>query len=263
MRWQKSIGGFRHANGYGSSPALFDELVIIANDNQDDPSLVALVRNDGRVAWRIARPNSDNSGTPVVANVAGRTQLLLNGANVVVSYDPASGKELWRVSHGCEVAANTMTFDDQCVYASGNVPEKMLMAIRADGEGDITETHVLWHTNQSNPYVASPLGCGDRLVTVLDAGTEARRKARTGVELWKRRLSGNFFSSPVFAGGHIYAASELGVTYVFDATSDKFKSIAENDVGETCMATPAISDDAIYLRTQSHLYCIRSGDNEH
>lgn len=259
IRWQEKLGGFRHANGFGASPVLYGETVIVLSDNQEDPGLVALARSDGHVVWRTERPNSDNSATPVVARVAGRDQLLVNGAKLASSYDPATGQELWHVTHECEVAANTMASDDECVYASGNVPQKMLMAIRADGSGNVTDTHVLWNLNRANPYVPSPLVIGDRLITVLDNGTVFCRESKTGDEVWKRRLSGNFFSSPVLAGGHVYVVSELGIVYVFDA-GEKFKSVAENDVGETCMATPAICDDAIYLRTTTHLVCIREGN---
>jgi outer membrane protein assembly factor BamB len=258
IRWQQKIGGFRHANGYGSSPALFGDTVILVGDNQEDAAMVALACSDGHVVWRTERPKSDNSATPVVGRVANRDQLLINGAKAIISYDPSSGCELWRVSHGCEVAANTMTFDEECVYASGNVPEKMLMAVRANGNGDVTNTHVLWNLNRSNPYVPSPLVIGDRLLTVIDNGTVLCRDARTGEETWKRRLSGNFFSSPVLAGEHVYAVSEEGVVYVFQV-GDEFVPVAENEMGDKCMATPAICGDAVYLRTATHLVCIRGG----
>lgn len=256
LRWQVKIGGFRHANGYGSSPLIYGETVILLSDNQEEPALVALARSDGHVVWQTERPHSDNSGSPIIGRIAERDQLLINGARALNSYDPATGRELWHFTHGCDVAANTIAFDKECVYASGNVPEKIVVGVRADGGGDVTDTHVLWNLNRSNPYVPSPLVVGDRLITVLDNGTVFCRDAKTGEELWKGRLSGNFFASPVFAGGHVYAVNEVGVVYVFDV-GEKLVRVAENDMGENCMATPAICGNAIYLRTASRLVCIR------
>jgi outer membrane protein assembly factor BamB len=258
VRWGQRIGAFRHANGYGSSPVLYGDYVIVSSDNQADPCLVALARIDGREVWRVKRPLSDNSATPIIGRVAQRDQLLINGARSTNSYDPATGREIWHVSHECEVVANTMTFDQDKVYASGNVPQKLVIAIRADGSGDVTNTHVLWQVNQANPYVTSPLIVDDRLLTVLDNGAVVCREPLTGKVLWKRRLGGNFFSSPVLAAGYVYAVSELGVVHVFEA-GEKFKEIAANDLAEVCMATPAICDHSIYLRTTSHLLCIRAG----
>jgi outer membrane protein assembly factor BamB len=253
--WQKRIGAYRHANGYGASPTVFESVVIIASDNQEEPCILALNRADGEVVWRIERPRSDTSATPIVATVAGRPQLLTNGANAVVSYDPATGDELWRVNHNTEVVANTMTFDAQAVYASGNVPEKHLMAIRADGRGDVSQSHVLWRLNQSNPYVPSPLICGDLLFTVLDGGSVVCREADSGKELWHKRLEGTFFSSPVVAGELIFAVNDDGATFVFRADR-QFELVAENELKERCFATPAICGGRLHIRTAENLYCI-------
>jgi outer membrane protein assembly factor BamB len=253
--WQKSLGGFQHANGYGSSPALYGHLVIAANDNELDPGLTALDRTDGHVVWHITRPSSDNSATPLVATVAGRPQLLINGANAVNSYDPATGAELWHVTHTTGVAACTMAFDDQCVFASGNVPDKLMLAVRADGQGDVTDTHILWSTHEANTYVPSPLVSGKFLFAVIDGGTAYCRDTRSGEVIWKHRLGGTFFASPVAAGDYIYATNDAGVTYVFRPT-EAFELVAQNEVGQTCFATPVILEDRLYLRTTSSLFCI-------
>jgi outer membrane protein assembly factor BamB len=148
-----------------------------------------------------------------------------------------------------------MAFDDTCVYASGNVPEKNMLCVRADGEGDVTDTHVLWQTREANTYVPSPLVSGDLLFLVLDGGIAFCREAQTGQVLWKERLGGDFSASPVLAGDYIYATSESGVTHVFRA-SRQFERIAENDLGEGTLATPAICVGQIFLRTATHLFCI-------
>jgi outer membrane protein assembly factor BamB len=253
--WRMSIGNFKHANGYGSSPVLFKDLVIAANDNEIDPSITALDRLDGHVVWKIQRPTSDNSATPIVANVAGRPQLLINGAKAAVSYDPAAGSEIWRVNHTTEVAACTMAFDDLCVYASGNVPDKLMLAIRADGHGDVSSSNILWSTSEGNTYVPSPLICGDRLFAVIDSGVAYCRDSRSGDVIWKHRLGGSFFASPVAAGEYVYATSELGVTHVF-RSADKYELVAKNDIGQACLATPVICNGQLFLRTESSLFCI-------
>lgn len=257
LLWQKRAGGYEHANGYGASPVLFQHVLIVANDNQLEPSLVALDPADGNIAWRTTRPKSDNSATPIIAFVAGRPQLLINGAMAVNSYDPATGEEIWRVAHGTEVAACTVAFDDQHVFASGNVPEKNMLCVRADGRGDVSQSHVLWKTNQLITYEPSPLAVDDYLFAVTDSGLAWCRKADTGDMIWKERLGGTFFSSPVLAAAMIYATSDTGVTHVFRA-GPQFQRLAKNDIGERCIATPALCGSRIYLRSEAHLFCIGS-----
>jgi outer membrane protein assembly factor BamB len=257
IRWQRKAGDYQHANGYGASPVVFRNLIIVANDNQIEPSLVALDRANGEIVWKTTRPKSDNSATPVVAVVAGSPQLLLNGAKRVSSYDPLRGNEIWHADHNTEVAACTMAFDDDSVYASGNVPEKNLLCVRADGRGNVTETHIDWDTNRLVPYVPSPLRVDEHLLAVTDSGLAWCRETGTGKVIWQQRLGGSFFSSPVLAGGNIYATSEAGETYIFRATAE-FELVAKNEIGEACMATPAICGGRIYLRSFQHLYCIET-----
>lgn len=258
--WQKLVGAYKHANGFGASPLLFERLVIVASDNTAEPTVAAFDRDDGHEVWRATRPSSDNSATPVVAHVGGRPQLLINGAGLVSSLDPATGDELWRVIHKTEVAACTMAFDDDCVFASGNVPEPNLLAVRATGQGDVSDSQVVWHTDNSITYVPSPLAVVDHLFTVIDSGVAIVYEKATGRVAWKRRLGGNFTSSPVLANGNVYATNEDGTTFVF-AAADSFKKIAENKLEELCLATPAICGDRAYLRTAEHLYCIEGDEN--
>jgi len=257
--WQRVVGEYKHANGLGASPVIYDQLVIVASDNTADPAIVALRAHDGSVEWRTPRKASENSATPIVAVVAGRPQLLINGAYAVNSYDPATGAELWRVEHNTEVAACTMAFDDHRVYASGNVPEPCMLGVRADGSGNVTDSHVLWRTNQSNTYVPSPLSTSGRLFVVTDTGVAFCRELETGEVLWKKRLGGNFSASPVFAGGNIYATGENGVTHVFTA-ADQYLQVAENDLEAACLASPVFCGGMLYLRTDSEIYCIGGKD---
>lgn len=255
LAWQTKIGKYQNGNGYGSSPVLYESLVIVSNDNQAEPSLVGVDGNRGTIVWRADREPSSNSATPIVGRVAGRPQLLMNGAGSVSSYDPVTGERLWFVNHKTEVAACTMAFDDSRVYASGNVPEKEWLCVRADGEGDVADSHVAWRTNKRVTYVPSPLVDQGRLFFVTDGGMAFCLDAASGDEIWKHRLTGSFIASPVLAGNRIYATAENGATFVFAAGPD-YEEQARNEVGETCYATPAISGDRIFLRTLKHLYCI-------
>lgn len=255
LAWQTKIGKYQNGNGYGSSPVLYDSLVIVSNDSQADASLVAVDSGNGTVIWRADRQPSSNSATPIIGDVAQRPQLLINGAGSVSSYDPATGQRLWFVNHKTEVAACTMAFDQSRVYASGNVPEKEWLCIRADGAGDVAESHVEWRTDKRVTYVPSPLLHEGRLYFVTDGGLAYCLDAPSGREIWTHRLPGSFIASPILAGNHIFATAESGTTFVFEA-GPKFAEQARNDLEESCFATPAISGDHLVLRTAQHLYCI-------
>jgi outer membrane protein assembly factor BamB len=253
--WQKDIGKYQHANGLGASPVLYDDLVIVAKDNPVDPLLVAMRAGDGAIQWRTKRTPSENSATPIVGLVAGQSQLLMNGAYGVNSYDPETGQELWHVSHKTEVAACTMAFDAERVFASGNAPEPYMLAVRGDGSGDVTKTHVLWKTKRSNCYVPSPLIVGEHLFVVTDSGIAFCRDARSGSIVWQHRLGGSFSASPVLADGNVYALSEDGTMHVFRASA-RYERVATNKLNATCLATPAICGARLFIRTESDLYCI-------
>lgn len=255
LAWQSKIGKYQNGNGYASSPVLYDSLVIVSNDCQADASLVGVDGDSGEIAWRTDRQPSSNSATPIVGEVAGRAQLLMNGAGSVSSYDPATGKRLWFVNHKTEVAACTMSFDELRVYASGNVPEKEWLCIRADGAGDVAESHVEWRTDKRVTYVPSPLVHEGWLFFVTDGGLAYCLDAPTGREIWKHRLAGSFIASPILAGNHIFATAENGTTFVFQA-GPEFDEQARNKLDESCLATPAVSGDQLFIRTAKHLYCI-------
>jgi outer membrane protein assembly factor BamB len=258
--WQTRLGRYAHANGLGASPVLFDGLLIVASDNQAEPELTALETAEGAVKWQVKRPQSDNSATPIVGRGSGRPQLLLNGARSVSSYDPLSGGELWHVTHKTEVAACTMAFDSERVIASGNVPEPLMLAVRGDGSGDVTESGVVWQSKKSNTYVPSPLVVGPYVFLVIDGGVAFCRDVESGDVIWQHRLGGKFSASPLLADGNIYALNEEGKMHIFRASA-KWEPVAENDLNAECLATPAISDSQIFLRTNADLYAIVGTDD--
>lgn len=253
--WQTQAGPFASQHGYGASPVLYKSLVIVAGDNAGPGYLAALERRTGRIVWRVGRTDQPSYSTPIVGQVAGRPQLLLSGASTVSSYDPDTGRRLWYCRGPTQVTASTMAFGGDLVYASGGYPDMELLAIRADGSDDVSDTHIVWRTGEGVTYVPSPLMDDGRLYVVNDQGIASCFDARTGELVWKQRLGGNFSASPVLAGGNVYASDEEGTTVVFKAGA-KYEFVAKNPLGGGHFATPAISGDRIYLRAGRFLYCI-------
>jgi len=249
IAWQTKAGDFRSMHGYGSSPVIFESLVIVAGDTSAGGFLAALHRETGEIVWRIARGNRPSFATPVVADVAGRSQLLLSGQDEVVSYDPHTGDVLWRSEGPASTTANSIAWNDDLIFTSGGYPQRNVLAIRADGSGS-----VVWRQSWK-VYVPSPVVVGDRLVLIQDNGVARCVACATGEELWTERLGGDFSSSPVLAGDRLYAANEAGTTFVFQAAPE-FRSLSENRLPGRIFATLAVGGDALFVRTTDGLFKI-------
>jgi outer membrane protein assembly factor BamB len=256
--WQEKAGPYESQHGLGSSPILYKQTVIVLADSMKGSFLAALDRATGKIAWKIDRPVTGRNGnyaTPIVATLAGRPQLIIQGTYVTTSYDPDTGKELWKCHGPAEVTGCTPACDDKHVFVTGGFPEKEILAIRADGSGDVTKSHVAWRSKKGVSYVPSPLYHAGRLYIINDGGVATCFDAATGTEVWSERLGGAFTSSPVLVGDLLYVTSEQGKTYVLKA-GDKFEQVAVNNLGEGVLSTPAIAGGRIYLRTAMMLYCI-------
>jgi outer membrane protein assembly factor BamB len=258
--WQAAAGPFTSEHGYGSSPVLYQNLVIVNGDSLKGSFVAALDRKSGKTVWREERASTGRHGsyaTPVVADIAGKPQLIMTGLSEVTSYDPATGKLLWSCAGPAEVTACTAACSERLVFATGGFPEKELLAIRADGRGDVTRTHVVWRLTKGVGYVPSPLYHAGRLYVVADNGIVTCLDADSGKEVWQGRLEGAFSSSPVLVGDLLYVSNEAGRTFVLK-TGSKFDMVAANDLGDGCLATPAVCGGQIFLRTSHHLYCLAS-----
>jgi outer membrane protein assembly factor BamB len=256
--WQRNAGPYESQHGNGSSPVFYRKTLIVLADSMKGSFLAALDRATGEVVWKIDRPVTGRNGnyaSPVVATVAGRPQLLVQGTRVTTSYDPDTGKTLWTCTGPAEVTGCTPAWDDRHVFVTGGFPEKEVMAIRADGSGDVTRTHVAWRSKKGVSYVPSPLYHAGRLYIVSDNGVATCFDAKTGREVWSERLGGAFTSSPVLVGELVYVTNEAGRTYVLK-TGPKFEQVAANDLGEGVLSTPAVAGGRIYLRTAGSLNCI-------
>jgi outer membrane protein assembly factor BamB len=259
IAWQTEAGPYESQHGYGSSPVLHKDLVIVLADSMKGSFLAALDRATGKVAWKIDRRVTGRNGgycTPVIATLAGKPQLIVTGTWTTKSYEPETGQELWTCDGPAEVTGCTAATSDQVVFATGGFQEREILAIRADGSGDVSKTHVAWRTKRGVTYVPSPLYHDGRLYVVNDGGVATCFDANTGKEVWTERLEGgDVTSSPVLVGDKLYVTNEAGRTYILKA-GPKFEQVAANDVGEKVLATPAIVGGRIYLRTTSNLYCI-------
>jgi outer membrane protein assembly factor BamB len=262
--WQKEVGPFESEHGYGPSPVLYKSAIIVVGDNLQPSYMAALDRKSGDIIWRIPRERLDihaNYATPLVGRIAGRDQLVITGYSKVTSYDPATGKLLWFCAGPAQVAACTASFHDNMIFASGGFPEKEILAIRADGSGDVTDSHIVWRTGKGVTYVPSPIYHDGHLYVVTDGGIAYCYDANSGDEVWQKRLEGKFSASPVIADGKLFVTNEAGVTTVLKA-SPEFEVLAVNDLAADGHATPAIAGGRIYLRAGETLYCVGADERQ-
>ncbi|MGH7136951.1 MAG: PQQ-binding-like beta-propeller repeat protein, partial [Pirellulales bacterium] len=229
--WQTKVSDFAVHQGFGSSPAVYESLVLVSTDNKAGGVVAALDRRDGTIVWRESRPQLPNYTSPVVLRVAGRDQLLVAGCDHVSSFDPLSGERLWEIAGSTTECVGSIVTDGTLVFASGGYPDKLTLAVRGDGSGE-----VVWQ-NRVQTYVPSMLVYDGHLYTVTD-GVAICWQAATGQELWKSRLGGTFNTSLVLVGERLLAANQEGDTFIFRASPKKFELIAKNHLGEDVYATP-------------------------
>ena len=264
--WPTTEHRCNHSEGPGSSPVLFDNLLIFHCDGIDVQYVVALDKLTGRVAWKTTRSGkmSDQPQerkafcTPLVVKLADHDVLVSPGAFHVWGYEPRTGKELWRV----RTAPFFSTVPHRCSDMAWSTSALATIArtcwrLRPDGTGDVTETHVDWKYPRRVPTNPSPLLVGDRLYLFADSGFATCLNARTGQEVWTQRLGGSLWSSPVHVAGRIYVGSEEGKIYVLQP-GRQYKLLATNEIKGRIMASPAVVDGALFFRTEQALYRFES-----
>ena len=260
--WTRTVGDFVTHQGFASSPLVHDSVVLVTADHKGGGNLAGLDRKTGAILWRQTRPKIANYTSPAVLSVAGRSQMVVAGCNLVSSFDPLSGRKLWEIDGSTEECVVTAVTDGERIFVGGGYPKNHTMAVMGDGSGRIA-----WQ-NTSRVYVPSMIAQNGHLFAVMDSGIAVCWKSDTGEERWKERLGGDFYSSPVRVGDRMYATNLRGTTYVFEATPERFKILAQNQLGNEVYATPAICGSRIYHRAatkadsrQEYLYCIGSAMN--
>jgi outer membrane protein assembly factor BamB len=255
--WKNNEVKYAPVHGNGGSPALVDGLLIYSCDGAKDPFVVALDAQTGKVQWKFQRPGDPPKKfsfcTPLVIEVAGKQQVIIPGSGIVNALDPQTGAEIWSVKHGGYSVIPRPVYGHGLVYFSTSYDSPVVLAVRPDGHGDVTETHVAWEAKKGAPHTPSLLLVGDELYMLADKGILTCLDAKTGDQHWQERIGGNYSSSPIYADGKIYIQSEAGQGMVFRA-GKTFEKLAENGFGERSLASYAIGDGAIFIRTAENLY---------
>jgi outer membrane protein assembly factor BamB len=267
---QKDYGRFGLNWGYGSSPLLFENALyiqVLHGMKTHDPSyLLRIDTKTGKTVWRVERPTDaihespDSYTTPALLRYADKAEIVVSGGDCVTGHDAATGKEIWRGNGfnphkdpNYRVIASPVVHDD-LVYVPTRV--RPLQVFRAGGHGDITESHRLW-TFQNGPDVPTPVTDGTYFYSVNDRGIAWCLDAKTGKEIWgpQRIHKAIYSASPVLADGKIYITDEDGLTTVFKA-GPKFELLAENNLDDFTLSSPAISSGQVFIRTAQFLYAI-------
>ena len=252
---------------------LFGDLLLMQFDGSDHQFVVALDKHTGKTVWRTPRsidfqdltpegkPKADGDfrkafATPQIVMVDGRPIMVSIGSKAVYGYDPKSGKEVWRViERGSHSGSTRPVAGNGLVYLAMGFDAAQILAVRPDGQGDVTASHVAWRFGKGAPSKPSMILVDDLLFTVNDGGIAGALNAKTGELVWRGRVDGTYSASPLYAAGRIYTFSEDGKTTVLEAGRE-FKVLAENFLDEGFMASAAVDGQALFLRTRTHVYRI-------
>jgi outer membrane protein assembly factor BamB len=261
--WQASLGLIATMGiGVASSPVLYGDLVIVQcdQDNGQGSFVVAVKKANGRIAWKVARTALESWSTPLVVRHKNRDELIVNAREIVISYDPETGKEYWRMQGVGVNPAPSPVAGHELVFITAGAQEKRTVAVRPGGTGDVTgSAHVVWRYDRGAPHVPSPLLYGDYLYLLTDNGLLTCLEARTGKVMYpgaRPPVPATFTASPVAFENKLLLTSEEGDTYVVQA-GPEYRLLQTNPIGEPVYASPAIAGGRILIRGEKNLYCIK------
>ena len=262
VAWTRRLP-LKHSVGPGSSPFIYKDLLVLIQDGVDRQYVTALNKRTGETVWERDRPEMDAPEgdqkkaycTPIaITDKRGREQLICMGSQWMVSYEPATGEEMWRVKHGKGFSVVPCpVFGDDVVYFSTGFTKPVLFAVRVDGDGDVSDTHVKWVAKQGIPAKPSPLLHEGLIYIMADNGVASCLDAETGEQVWRQRIGGDYSASPILAGGHLYFASQDGKVTVLQPGREG-KVIAENEIDGRIMASPAVVNNRLILRSDKAIY---------
>ena len=256
--WKNESIKYPPVHGNGGSPALVNGKLIFSCDGSKDPFIIALNSQNGEQVWRTKRTANAKKKfsfcTPLVVDTADGKQVILPGSSMIGAYNPDTGAEIWKVTYGdgYSVVPRPVTAHGM-VYFSSGFDKATALAVKLGGRGDVTESHLAWRIIKGAPHTPSMLAVGDELYMVSDGGIGSCVDARTGKVHWQERLGGSYSSSPIVSKGRIYYTNETGVVKVVKATK-KFELLVTNELGERTLASPAVADNALFYRTEKHLW---------
>jgi outer membrane protein assembly factor BamB len=259
--WRNDTIKYAPVHGNGGTPIVVDDLLIFSCDGGDKRFVVALDRGTGQVRWQTDRDvnvvKKFSFSTPLLITVNGQKQVISPGSNVVSALDPATGKEIWRVRYNGYSVIPRPVYGHGLLFIVTGYDASTVMAIRPDGQGDVTDTHVAWTIRKNAPHTPSLLLLGEELYMVSDGGMASCVDAKTGKVHWQQPLERHYSASPLAADGKIYFQSEEGVGTVIKA-GKQFEQVARNDLGEHALASFAAADGALFIRTEKGLYRIEA-----
>ncbi len=258
QQWLVRPGEFYSIHGYCSSVLLFEDLVIVNGDHDGEAYLIALNNQTGQVVWKVPRENKTRSYcAPIIREIDGRMQMILSGSLCVASYDPRTGDRHWIIDGPTEQFVASPVFNGKLVFITAGFPEYHILAIRPEGRGNVTDTHIVWRTQQGCAYVPSPILSedGEYFLIASDRGVGSCFEAATGQRYWRERLGAHYSASPILAEGLVYFTSDEGVTKLL-RPGPELELVATNELGENCYTSPAVSQGNILLRGEKHLWAV-------
>ncbi|MEN9676009.1 MAG: hypothetical protein RIS76_1905 [Verrucomicrobiota bacterium] len=259
--WRQNSLKYPPVHGNGGSPIWAAGSLVFSADGGSDPFVVALDPKTGDVRWKTPRvtpaQRKFSFSTPLLITNAGRQEIVSPGSGAVCAYDPQDGRELWRVRYGEGYSVIPRpVIGHGLIFVGSGYDRPIVYAIRTDAAaGDVTDSAIAWSAPRGAPNTPSMILSGDELYYVSDAGVASCVEARTGKVYWSERLGGGFSASPILADGRLYFQNEEGVGFVVEAGRE-FRLLARNELGERSLATPAVTEGTLFIRTEGHLYRI-------
>lgn len=255
QQWHADLGTFPTTHGPGSAPVLYQDLVILIQDQNKGRSVCAAFnKRTGAKVWERERPNAMGWSNPVVLRIGDKDQLIFNGSNHVVAYDPLTGEELWKHA-GTSIESIPIISAAEGLLFSASGRNGPIFALRPGTMPGNLQPELVWRNENGGPHVPSPAYHSGRLYFVSDTGIAMCLRAVTGEVLWQKRLRGRFSASPLVVGDKLLLISEEGVTYILQS-GPQFKLVAENPLQATIYATPAVVGGRLYFRSTTELICV-------
>lgn len=253
--WRNNGLKYNHRHGSGGSPVVYGDLLIVSCDGTDVQFVVALDKHTGSVRWMTPREGRMAYSTPLVTKVDGQDELISTGSDRTIAYEPTTGKPIWSVRYDGYSLIPRPVVGEGMVFLCTGYDTPGMVGVKLGGHGDVTASHVVWKLKKGAPLNPSPVLSGGDLYMVSDQGIASCVEAKTGKVIWQKRVGGNFSASATLAEGRVYFLDEEGTATIV-AASREYQVLAVNKLDGRALATPAMVDGAIFLRTDTHLYRI-------